>query len=113
MVRDMTLVVVMTQTAATRVAIRILRRLLVPSFVLPPYHAARKQQPITPAFARSLSWKNATMLSNNQERPARLLMPSSNWSFRSVKRPANNIRIDERIIAQVKLVISDPGLGPR
>jgi len=61
---------------AISVVIRILRRALVASVVLPPYHAARKQQPITPALARSLSRKNATTLSNSQERPATPLMSS-------------------------------------
>src|SRR5882672_10984458 len=100
----------MTKTAAIRVTIRIFRRALVPLLVLPPYHAARKQQPITPALARSLSWKKATTLSNNHERPAKLFMTSKSWSFRSVKRPASEIRIDEKTTATNKSIASRPAI---
>src|SRR5467141_3846253 len=98
----------MTKTAAIRVTIRIFRRALVPSLVLPPYHAARKQQPITPALAKSLSWKKATTLSNSHERPARLFMPSKSWSLRSVKRPASEIRMDEKTTGLIKSIASRP-----
>src|SRR5437764_11861634 len=82
MVLDSTLVVVITQTAAINVVIRIFRRALVLSTDLPPYQAARKQPPITPALARSLSRKNATMLSNSQDRPATLLIKRDRKSTR-------------------------------
>src|ERR1700687_502420 len=103
----------MIKTAAIRVTIKIFRRALVPLLVLPPYHAARKQQPITPALARSLSWKKATTLSNSHERPARLFMPSKSWSLRSVKRPASEIRMDKKTTEPVKSVSSRPASSLR
>src|SRR5260370_7405452 len=98
----------MTKTAAIRVTIRILWRALVPLLVLPQYHAARKQQAITPALAKSLSRKKATTLSNSHERPARLFMPSNSWSLRSVKRPASEIRMDEKTTVLIKSIASRP-----
>src|SRR5260221_13911729 len=86
----------MTKTAAIRVVIRILRRVLVPLSDLLPYHAARKQQPTTPALARSLSWKNATRLSNSQDRPARPLMRSRRLSFSSVRPLSIDVKIEKK-----------------
>src|SRR6267154_5609030 len=96
----------MTKTAAIRVVIRILRRALVPLSDLLPYHAARKQQPTTPALARSLSWKNATRLSNSQDRPARPLMRSRRLSFSSVRPLASDVKIEKKIIPAVTSVAS-------
>src|ERR1044072_8101941 len=76
----MTLVVVITHAAAIKVVSRIFLRAVVAS-PLPPYHAARKQQPITPALARSFSRRKETRLSNSHERPATLLMPSRSCSL--------------------------------
>src|SRR5437762_4519015 len=101
MVCDRTLVVAITQTAAINPTIRILRRVVVPLVVFPPYQAARKQQPITPAFARSLSRKNATVLSNNHDRPARPLITSSSRSFKFVSVVTSEAKIDETMIAQI------------
>src|SRR4051812_12003106 len=58
----------------------------------PPYQAARKHPPMRPAFARSLSRKNATILSNSHDLPATLLIPSSNWSFSCVNQPLSDAR---------------------
>src|SRR5437588_9810867 len=96
----MTFVVPMTKTAAAIVVSRILRRCVVAS-PLPPYHAARKQQPITPALARSLSRKNATTLSNNHERPATLLMAIRSWSFSFMNQPPTDIKISREKAIQV------------
>src|SRR5712671_4128467 len=106
MVCESTLVVVMTKTAATSVAIRILRRALVPLSDLLPYHAARKQPPTTPALARSLSWKKATRLSNSQDRPASPLIRSNRWSFNSDKPLASDVSRENKKIPAVTLVAS-------
>src|SRR5207253_8007020 len=106
MVCDRTFVVAITQTEANNPTIRILRRVVVPFVVFPPYQAARKQQPITPAFARSLSRKNATVLSNNQDRPARPLMPSSSRSLKFVSVVTSEAKLDETIIAPTNSLAS-------
>src|SRR5437660_10076278 len=94
-VLDITFVVVMTQTAAIRVVISIRRRSLVLAIDFPPYQAARKHPPITPALARSLSKKNATVLSNNHDRPATLLISSNNRSLSCINQPANDAAVKE------------------
>src|SRR5262252_9592255 len=99
---DITLVVVMTQTAATSVVISIRRRWLVLSIDLPPYQAARKHPPITPAFARSLSKKNATVLSKSHDRPATLLISSSNRSLSCMSPPASDDAVIENKIVRAK-----------
>src|SRR5690242_18506962 len=96
MVFERTLVVVMTATEAISVVIRILRRTFVLLDDLPPYHAARKQQPMTPAFARSLSRKKATTPSNSQERPAALFTSSRSWSLSSPSRLPSDDSINEK-----------------
>src|SRR2546423_2468315 len=97
---DRIFVVPITNTAAAIVVSRIFRRRVVAS-PLPPYHAARKQQPITPALARSLLRKNATTLSNNHERPATLLIAIRSWSFNFITQPPIDRKINREIARQV------------
>src|SRR2546423_4716845 len=97
---DRVFVVPITNTAAAIVVSRIFRRRVVAS-PLPPYQAARKQQPITPALARSLSRKNATMLSNSHDRPATLLIAIRSWSFKLISQLPRDRKISRDKTIQV------------